>query len=183
MLAPGGKLAAWVWMLEAQGRRGEAGGAGKACAWRHRSGGHRSTDVGVVMNGVDIVGGKCGGEGLNQGRGRCIDDVEDGGESGIALNTPTAAGDIDEFTTGEPKILRDIVGVVGKKVLKEVGVVLFEGVDDGAAVELVESLDALLPCDHDTVFKAQTQELEPPPHTALSVPNRTRTTAPPEPSK
>jgi len=97
------------------------------------------------MNGVDIAGGKCGGEGLKDADG--VDDVEDGGESGIALNTPTAAGDIDEFTTGEPKILRDIVGVVGKKVLKEVGVVLFEGVDDGAAVELVESVGAVLGVD------------------------------------
>eukprot|EP00962_Isochrysis_galbana_P033732 scaffold11350_cov115-Isochrysis_galbana.AAC.1 len=97
------------------------------------------------MNGVDTAGGKCGGEGLKDADG--VDDVEDGGESGIALNTPTAAGDIDEFTTGEPKILRDIVGVVGKEVLKEVGVVLFEGVDDGAAVELVESVGAVLGVD------------------------------------
>jgi hypothetical protein len=84
-------------LCEAVGGKGEVGG--------------RSADVGVVMDGVDVAGRdvapRVRGRGVCRQRRRCC------GEDRTILDTATQARDVDGFSAGEPKVLRDVVGIVG----------------------------------------------------------------------
>jgi hypothetical protein len=139
----------------------EAAGSAKLCkvVGCEREGGGRSADVGVVMDGIDAAGGEGSGEGLEDTDG--VDDFEDGGEDGVALDATSAARDVDEVPTSKPEVLRDVVGVVGYEVLEEVGVMFLEGVDDdGAAVELVEGDGAVLGVNGECGVVSIKEELE-----------------------
>jgi hypothetical protein len=115
-----------------------AAGSAKLCkvVGGERKGGGRSANVGIVMDGIHAAAGEGGCQGLENTNG--VDNVEDGRENGVALDASSAARDVDEVPASEPEVLRDVVGAVGDEVLEEVGVMFFEGVDDGAAVELVD---------------------------------------------
>ena len=78
-----------------------------------------------------------------------VDNVEDDGEEGVALEAATLAGDVLERAVGEAEILRDLLLVVSDVLLEQDLVLLLENLDDDSTQELVEGVDAVFRIDAD----------------------------------
>jgi len=76
-----------------------------------------------------------------------VDNVEDGGEEGVALDAATLAGDVLERAVGEAEVLRDLLLVVSDVLLEQDLVFLLENLDDDCSQELVEGIGAVFRID------------------------------------
>ena len=76
-----------------------------------------------------------------------VDNVEDDGEEGVALDAATLAGDVLERAVGEAEVLRDLLLVVRNVLLEQDLVFLLENLDDDCSQKLVEGVDAVLRID------------------------------------
>ena len=76
-----------------------------------------------------------------------VDNVEDDGEEGVALDAATLAGDVLERAVGEAEVLRNLHLVVSDVLLEQDLVLLLENLDDDSTQELVEGVDAVFRID------------------------------------